>query len=326
MGTPFVLAPGRKVFPPQIRIRRLFTGCVAMVALTLASDIPSAAQITPLTIPAVIRIENPRPAKPVPPAAEQPASPAAGVESSAKASRGHTLDGGGLDAAISDIIDANGRYQIGVALIDVAPQQEPGRQDAIHQYGVQDPFEAASTAKVLAAAAYYHQVEDGTLSLDDPVGDYSSGFQIMEMIQNSNNDAWSAIMDVVGYPQLQVYAATVGVVYDPETNDLTPAELATILAKLYTGRLLSQEHTAKLLSFMQDTNDESLIPAALPAGITVYHKYGLLDGELHDTAILTSGTLAYVLVVCTNSQDESDNAERTEVIHQLTQAVVDWLF
>ena len=66
--------------------------------------------------------------------------------------------------------------------------------------------------------------------------------------------------------------------------------------------------------------------AAVPEGITVFHKYGLLGGELHDAAVLARGSTAYALVIYTKGQDLSDVPERTEVIHQLTQAVAGALF
>ncbi|WP_265978781.1 serine hydrolase [Arthrobacter sp. MI7-26] len=224
-----------------------------------------------------------------------------------------------LDAEINGILDANNQYQIGVTLIDLS-------NGSSHQYGVQAPFEAASTAKVLAAAAYYHLVETGEVSLDDPLGDYTSGLQIKDMIQESDNDSWSLIMDAVGYSELQAYAASIGVSYDPLNNTLTPSEMASILADLYTGKLLNQQDTAQLLSYMQNTNYEFLIPAAVPAGISVFHKYGLLDDELHDASVLTKGTSSYVFVVYTKGQNESDIPARTDVFHQLTQAVVTGLF
>jgi beta-lactamase class A len=224
-----------------------------------------------------------------------------------------------LEADINSIISANSEYQIGVTLIDLS-------NGSSHQYGVQEPFEAASTAKVLAAAAYYHLVETGAVSLDDPLGDYTSGFQIKEMIQDSDNDSWSLIMDAIGLPELQAYASSIGVNYDPEINTLTPTEMAGILAELYTGKLLDQQDSAQLLSYMQNTNDETLIPAAVPAGISVFHKYGLLDDELHDASVLTKGGSTYVFVVYTKGQGESDIPARTGVFHQLTQAVVNSLF
>jgi beta-lactamase class A len=228
-----------------------------------------------------------------------------------------------LAAKINTIIAANGQYQIGVALVDLS--QGAGPAEA-HEYGVQEKFVAASTAKVLAAAAYYHLVETGQASLNDPLGSYTSGFQLREMIQQSDNDSWSLIMNAVGHEELTEYAASLGVSYDPKVNTLTPAEMATIVSGVYSGALLNAGDTAQLLSYMQDTNYETLIPAAVPEGITVFHKYGLLGGELHDASVLAQGNTAYALVIYTKGQGLSDDTERTEVIHQLTQTVAGALF
>jgi beta-lactamase class A len=228
-----------------------------------------------------------------------------------------------LDNEINSILNANSQYQIGVALVSLSGG---AGQDMVHQYGVQDTFEAGSTAKVLAAAAYYHLVETGGASLDDPMGSFTAGFQIQEMVQDSDNDSWSLVMDAIGHQELSDYAGSIGVTYSPESNTLTPAAMASVLSQLYTGQLLNPADTAELLSYMQDTNYETLIPAAVPPGVTVYHKYGLLDGELHDAGILTKGDNSYALVIYTKSEDLSDLQERTDVIHQLTQAVVNRLF
>ena len=37
---------------------------------------------------------------------------------------------------------------------------------------------------------------------------------------------------------------------------------------------------------MQHTNDEDLIPAAVSPDITVHHKYGVVEGYVHDAALL----------------------------------------
>ena len=145
------------------------------------------------------------------------------------------------------------------------------------------------------------------------------------MIQQSDNDSWSLIMDAVGHAELTEYAASMGVDYDPETNTLTAADMARILAGLYSGDLLDGQDTAQLLGFMQDTNYEALIPAAVPTGVTVFHKYGLLGGELHDAAILEKNGAAYAFVVYTKGEDLASVPERTDVIHELTAAVTDAL-
>ncbi|MCU1516214.1 MAG: serine hydrolase [Pseudarthrobacter sp.] len=238
-----------------------------------------------------------------------------GAESRAASAR---IDAG-LDTAIDAIIGANSQYQVGVALMATDGGD-------LHQYGVAEPFEAASTAKILTAAAYYRLVEEGSASLEDPLGAYTSGFQIQAMVQDSNNDSWSLLMDAVGLSGLTDYAGSIDVAYDPQANTLSTADMAHILAELSAGTLLDSEHTAQLLSYMQDTNYEDLIPAAVPAGITVFHKYGLLDDELHDAAILSTSAGSYVLVVYTKGTGLGDVPERTGVIHDITEAVTAAVF
>jgi beta-lactamase class A len=303
-------ATGSKPRRAAVRLRTLIAGaCAAALAVALAAGIFSAAEARTTTAAAGAFAASPAAGSVSPPAAASAA--AAGSVDAA------------LDAKIQAIIDANSQYQIGVALVDVSSGADPAD---VHEYGVREQFVAASTAKVLAAAAYYHLVETGAASLDDPLGDYTAGFQLREMIQQSDNDSWSLIMDAEGHEELTEYAASLGVTYDPETNTLTPAEMASILSGVYSGTLLNAEDTAQLLSYMQDTNYETLIPAAVPDGITVFHKYGLLDDELHDAGILTKDGAAYALVIYTKGQSLSDVPERTEVIHQLTQAVTGALF
>lgn len=152
----------------------------------------------------------------------------------------------GLDAAIDAIIDANSQYQVGVALMATAGGD-------LHQYGVEEPFQAASTAKIVTAA-YYHR--------HGPCPG--------------------------------------GIVRGPAPGP--GAYLAA--AVLHAGHQL-----------------RNLIPAAVPDGVTVFHKYGLLDDELHDAAILSMSSRSYVLVVFTKGTDLSDIPERTLVIQGITKAV-----
>jgi beta-lactamase class A len=227
--------------------------------------------------------------------------------------------GPALEAQISGIISANAPSQVGVALIDMA-------DGIVHQYGVREKFVAASTGKVLAAAAYYHLAESGLLSLAAPMGGAAAEIQLRRMIQQSDNQSWSLILGAIGHQGIQDYAASIGITYDRTTNTLSAAETAQLLALLFSGRLLGDANTAQLLSYMQYTNYEWLIPAALPDGINVFHKYGLLGGNLHDAAILVQGTRAYVLVVYTLGQDPAGMPGGTGIIHQVTQTVAAALF
>jgi len=224
-----------------------------------------------------------------------------------------------LAKAINGILQQNGDVQIGVALQNIHTGQ-------LQTFGVTSPFVAASTAKVITACNYYHLVETSRASLASTLGTFNAAFQIKEMINNSDNDAWGLLENDIGDDELAAYASANGINYGVTDNTLTTAAMATVLTKLYNGQLLNSDDTKQLLSYMQNTNDEDLIPAAVPDDVTVYHKYGLLDGELHDAAILIQGNQAYSLVIYTKSDDDSDDQARTDTIHQITKAVTSSIF
>ncbi|WP_455836883.1 serine hydrolase [Pseudarthrobacter siccitolerans] len=224
-----------------------------------------------------------------------------------------------LQDSIQSVLDKNPDYRIGLAMADISG-------DAALTFGDQEAFTAASTAKIITAAAFYHLVENGEASLDDPLGDYDAAFQLEAMVNQSNNDSWLLLMDAVGYPQLTEYAASIGVAYDPEENLLTPAEMALVLKQLYAGDLLNPENTAQLLGYMQDTNNEELIPAGSQDGVEVFHKFGEIGGELHDAAVLAYRGSTFVLVIYTENADGTEDAGQAEVIRGLTGVVEKTLF
>lgn len=218
-----------------------------------------------------------------------------------------------LDAEIQRILAENSGYRIGVALVDTHGG-EP------RSFGDGSEFVAASTAKIITAAAYYHLVEIGEKSLDVPLGSFDAAFQVKAMVNASSDDSWLLLMQDIGYPVLIEYAASIGISYDPEQNLLTPAEMAELLRQLSTGKLLNAEHTQELLGYMQQTNNERLIPAAVGPDITVQHKYGELEGYVHDAAVLTSGERSCVLAIYSWGEDRESEG-RLAVIHELTEAI-----
>ena len=241
---------------------------------------------------------------------EQPAAEAPAPATQAPRA---AVDLDALDAEVRRILADNSDYRVGVVLADTHGG-EP------RSYGDGSEFVAASTAKILTAAAYYHLVETGEKSLDVPLGSYDAAFQLKAMVNASSNDAWLLLMQDIGYPQLIEYAASIGISYDPEQNLLTPAEMADLLKQLSTGKLLNAEHTQELLGYMQQTNNERLIPAAVGPGITVQHKYGELEGYVHDAALLSSGERSYALTIYSWGED-GESEERLAMIHELTGVV-----
>ncbi|MET3718463.1 MULTISPECIES: serine hydrolase [unclassified Arthrobacter] len=86
------------------------------------------------------------------------------------------------------------------------------------------------------------------------------------MVQESNNDSWTLLLEAVGLSGLSDYAAAIDVSDRPDVNTLSTSDKAHLLVELFDGHLLDPEHTAQLLSYMQDTANESLIRAAVPDG------------------------------------------------------------
>ena len=275
-------------------------------AAPLATDLPGTASVSPVASPAPTASAAAAATKPA-----EPPKPVAVVRVPAISPE--------LDSQINSIIAANSAYALGVALIDVS-------DGVVHGYGAQGKFVAASTAKILAASDYYHLVEIGRASLNARLGVSTAGAQIRQMVQQSNNDSWALILGALGQKGITDYAASIGITYDRTVNLLTPAEMARNLYLLYTGQLLNGPNTAQLLSYMQNTNYETLIPPAVPPGVGVYHKYGLLFGNLHDAAVLVKDGRAFVFVVYTRGIGYSDMGPRTRIIQQLTRTVTAALF
>lgn len=236
-------------------------------------------------------------------------TPSAGTEGPGSQSRLSDLD-----RRINGIIDEHTSHTIGVALID-------NRDGSLHRYGSEDRFVAASTAKIITAAAFYAAVENGQMSVEEPVGGLPGDTQVRSMIQQSDNASWLMLINALGRERITRYAETLGIRYEPDRNTLAPEDSAKLLEKLHNGDLLSAAHTDELLGFMQNTNNDTLIPAAVPAGVDVHHKYGLLGGVLHDVAILEGADDDYSISIYTSQADDDADSSSVDVIHQITAAV-----
>jgi len=229
-------------------------------------------------------------------------------------------------AFTSSITAAVGNYSttnldVGVSMIDL----DTGVQTNV---GETAAFTGASTTKVLAGAAYLHQVEQGTHSLTETIDGQQAQTLLQKMINLSDNDAWHSIIEAVGEETLQTYAQRIGLSsYQRSTNVITAGDEAKLLQQLYSHKLINTQHTNLLLSFMQNTSNEDLIPGNLPGSATVYHKYGYLGGELHDAGIIVYNGHRIALTIYTKSSDDSlsDYNSRTALFHQITSAALTYM-
>ncbi len=227
-----------------------------------------------------------------------------------------TFNYSAMDNTIPNLISANPNIDISVAYINL-------QSGTTRHYGLNDVFVAASTAKVLTATAFLHQVEQGNASLSDPIGNSSAAKQLDAMVSQSDNQAWEDFNTSLGHPQLQAYASSIGLTsYNAESNTMTASDLALLFQKLYQGHLLNSADTRLVLGYMKHANEADYIPPAVPSSFTVYHKAGVLDDRLHDAAIIDNGTSPYVLVIFTNGHGTFETDQRTQLIQAITKATL----
>jgi beta-lactamase class A len=212
------------------------------------------------------------------------------------------LDFTTMNSAITAEILKYSSMDVGVSVIDI-------KTGDTAEYGVQNPFVAASTAKMLTAIAYLHDVEQGKATLTQQVGNRNAKDALQALIVDSDNVAWDAFNNgVMSHTELAAYATSIGLSnYNPNNNTITPTSVAKLLSDLYQEKLLNHEHTQLLLTYMSQAKEVEFITNTVPTGTKVYHKPGYLADRVHDAAIIDNGKRPYVLIIFSKSRTNSYN-------------------
>ena len=220
---------------------------------------------------------------------------------------------------INSVLHTYSDIRTGVSLIELP-------QNTVTTFGYSSTFEGASTTKILTALDYLHEVELGHFSLSQIIQKQTALWQLQQMINQSNNDSWAALNNNLGWNRIIDYAKAIGLTsYNCNNNLISAYDDSKMLEKLYEGALVNSSHTKLLLSWMQHTNDESLIPAALPTGTVLYHKYGWLNDAagnfLHDSAIIVTKKQSFVLSIYTNRLSGASYLRQSNAIHSITRII-----
>ncbi len=228
-----------------------------------------------------------------------------------------------ISTNVNTIIAANPDLNIGVSVIDSATSTKTN-------YGLQEPYAGASTTKVLTAAAFLHLVETGQYTLQSPLGGRTAQEHLRLMLNQSNNESWAALNSAVGYSELTEYAHNNGITsYEYIGNLMKPSDQALLLQKVFKHELVNDAHTKLMLSYMQHTNNEDMIPVVVPAGATFYHKYGQLENRLHDGAIIDYKKRPLIIVIYTKGEGNtfgSVYSSRTALIQSIAKTIIDTFY
>jgi beta-lactamase class A len=222
-----------------------------------------------------------------------------------------------MGTRINNVLGANQAVDISVTVTNLKTGQS-------ESYGPAVAYEAASVAKLITAADLLHQTESGQQKLAETLEDSNSAsYDLRQMIVVSDNTAWQSLTDQLTLDGLGTYSQSIGINdYDLDDNTLQTADIALLLQKLYDGTLLNKADTKLLLGYMEVANENSFIPPAVPPGITVYHKAGVLDDRIHDAAIIADPNHPVSIVIFTNGHGTGDDAARTAAIQAITKAVL----
>ena len=187
-------------------------------------------------------------------------------------------------------------------------------------------FTAASAYKVPLLMAEAQQIASGQVGRSDVLcfdpadaedgwfDDYDAGscFTRDELGQRtgrySDNTAAHILVRYLGGPDaLNSYAKSIGMTASAlwVPNTTTPDDLTAAWVSEALGQAGGAAARQWLFPLLTHTQNESGIPAGLPASATVVHKVGTLDGTENDSAYIVSGRASYVLSVALEGIDEN---------------------
>jgi beta-lactamase class A len=198
------------------------------------------------------------------------------------------------------------------------------------------PLAPASVFKLGVLVEAIDQVEEGWLTLDDPLRllpqDWIGGAGVLQgrigaqipvaealrlMIGVSDNIAAAALLRHLGMETVASTYTRHGLVetsftFDGGPDTTTAWDTAALLVMIATGQLASPDLTRYMLDLLAQWQPSAWIRDALPPDVVVAHKSGQLPGIRNDAALVFGPGGPYVLVVLTN--DLIDDAEGELVI------------
>lgn len=200
-------------------------------------------------------------------------------------------------------------------------------------------FPAASTIKIPILMAFFQDVDQGKIFLDEELvkdkdvivtgsgaiqyqkekQKYTAIETVTAMITNSDNTATEMIIKKLGGAEtlnkrFKSYGlqSTVIVNQLPDlegTNTTSPRDLAYVLSRVNNGELVSLKSRDRILDIMQKTKTRTLLPQGLENGAVIAHKTGDIGKVLGDAGIIDIITgKRYVVAVLVKRPHNDPNA------------------
>ena len=239
-----------------------------------------------------------------------------------------------LDKTMKNIISKyKGNNEIGVVYKNFSTGYRFSEDDERY-------FSAASTIKVVYAMKIYDRINAGEISKDTDIeynpeyleegggeitnqekkDSYKLDYVIQNMIQYSDNTATKMLIGntATATDILVKYFAKLGITLPPAEaaqNRITPRMMEAVWTKLYNERDKYQD----LIKYLEASSDNEWIKQGIPDK-KIASKYGGIDANMHDTAIIF-GDQDYMLLIYTNNLKNSANSiiDISKEINKLTE-------
>ena len=163
-------------------------------------------------------------------------------------------------------------------------------------------IESASLYKAFVANQIYLLSDRGLVDLDGPTGqgmNVSINTCLNRMITISDNDCGRALGARLGWHaqhesfRQQGYKSTNFFATPTLTN---AQDVGVLLENIYTAKYLKPASHEALLNLLKAQRVNNRLPQGLPAGTTIAHKTGELDGYMHDAGIVFGPKSDYIIV------------------------------
>lgn len=188
-------------------------------------------------------------------------------------------------------------------------------------------FIAASVAKLPLLIAYYQAIDKGKI---DPETVYVLeekdrlvyGSGSMQNSQAGAEFSYQEVADLtanqsdnMGAELLQKFLKTT----IPE--EMTTEEVGKLWVDLYRNKLISGSSKEKLFNSLTNTISEDRIPAGVPDGVRVIHKFGSEAGVVNDCGIVEAKNPYAICMLSTGVND----GEAQELLPKISRVVWEWL-
>ena len=232
-----------------------------------------------------------------------------------------------LEAVVLPIVQkAKGKYAVAIENLKTGERYELNENDE---------FASASLYKLWVMALVFKNIKEGKLSLDQTLSadvatlnkrfdideesaelkegtiSYTVKDALEQMITISHNYAALLLHARVGIKNTQTmlnsYQLTSSHTGVPPMT--TAKDIASFYKLLYKGELVDSSSSQQMIEILKRQKLNDRIPKYLPDQTVAAHKTGELDGVKHDAGIVYSPKGDYIIVLMSDTSDESIAAE-----------------